>query len=90
MSGYIWVSNLWSHNGNAHVRPDHWAELVKATPVVPDRLFPYPLTPEVVKQAYLDAMECPALSMDKCLPGYTPTYDPMVIDPAIMGVPSCR
>jgi hypothetical protein len=95
-TGSIWVTNLYSHNGEAHIRPDHWAELIKATPVVSDKLdsFKVELTPEIIADAYRDVMNitvCPAVTSRKNVhPNFDPTFDPMVIDPAIMGVPSCR
>jgi hypothetical protein len=88
----IWVTNLYSHHGEAHIRPDHWAELIKASPVVSDKLdsFKITLTPEIIAAAYRDVMDitvCPAVtSREHVHPNYTPTFDPMVIDPAIMGV----
>jgi hypothetical protein len=58
MYGYIWVKNLWSYNGAASVSPEDWAALVKLSPVVSDSLesFKYPLTPEVIADAYKDAL----------------------------------
>jgi len=90
MTGHIWVKNLWSYNGNANINPSDWKELIKATPVVTDKLFPYTLTPEIVKAAYVDALhitDCPAVTdTTHVRPGYGSKVGTMFIDPAIMVV----
>jgi hypothetical protein len=78
MAGYIWVQNLWSHNGSASIAPEEWAKLIKDTPVFPDPHAPYPVTPAIEAAAYehvLDITSCPALGMEKCHPNYRPKYD---------------
>lgn len=88
-TGSIWVKNLYSHNGEAHIKPEDWATLVKASPVVSSTLknFEVTLTPEIVTDAYqhvLSLTTSPAVtSREHVHPNYTPTFDPMVIDSAI-------
>jgi hypothetical protein len=81
-TGSIWVKNLYSHNGEAHIDPAQWAELVKSSPVVPDKIFPYALTPEIIEAAYADALStttCSTVtSKEHVHKDYQPKFDPMV------------
>jgi hypothetical protein len=83
MSGYVWVNPLYGYNGTASIDPTEWAKLVKASKVVSARHSPYPLTDEVIADAYADALSitaCPAItSREYVHPNYQPKFDPMVV-----------
>lgn len=83
MSGCIWVKPLFGHAGNAHIKPEEWAALVKNSPVRSCDLFPVDVTPAIAEGAIEDA-----LAITTCLgvtnrehvhPGYQPTYDGLVV-----------
>jgi hypothetical protein len=87
MYGCVWIKNLWSYHGSANITPEDWAALVNTSPVVQDNLesFKYPLTPEVIKDAYSDALRvvnCEAVnSREHVHPSYTGpgSFNPLVM-----------
>jgi hypothetical protein len=87
MLGYVWVKNLWSYNGKANIAPADWAALINTSPVVSatSPSFQYPLTPEVIKDAYADALRvtnCPAITdRSHVHPNYTgkTEFNPLVV-----------
>lgn len=63
----VWVRNLYSHNGEAHIHPRAWARLLRAVKVVPDKHFPMPIDWEIeqtVRQDMLAFCECNAITDD--------------------------
>ena len=73
MACRIWVKNLYSYNGEANVRPQDWATLIRRSPVVSDRLFPVEITSDIAAQAYADVLQitdCPAVTDSACHPNY--------------------
>jgi hypothetical protein len=82
-TGCVWVKSLWSHNGQANIEPSLWAALVKTSPVVSDSTFPVTLTPEIIADAYKDALsitQCPAVhDRTHVHPKYKTSFSPMVV-----------
>ena len=83
-TGCVWVKKLYSHNGEAHIHPDHWAQLIKATPVVSSTLrnFEVTLTPAIIADAYNYVTSItvePAIRSQEKSPNYIPKLDPMVV-----------
>ncbi len=54
-SGSVWVSNLWGQ-GQAHIHPKDWIELVNSSPVVSDDLSPISITSEIEADARKSAL----------------------------------
>ena len=83
MSRYIGVRGLYGYNGTARIKPSEWAELVNKSEIVVNRFSPYPLSPDVLTNARLEALKitnCAAIvSREHVHPSYEPCFDPMEI-----------
>ena len=81
MYSTVWVQPLFGYNGKANIRPEDWKKLVLLSPVV-SRYKDFTLTPEIIEDAYSDALSIvtceTATNPTQVSPDYKPKYDEMV------------
>lgn len=75
----IKAGSLFGYNGEATLDPAAWGSFLSALPVVPSRIFPVEITPEIERTAreYAAAFaSCPAVTSTEWVhPSYSPKYD---------------
>lgn len=83
--GKVILTPLFGYNGRAVISQQDWKNLMEMMPIVSDKLFPIPITPELkatVRRQMVESANCPAITSSEYVhPDYQPgPFDSIVFE----------